>query len=95
MSESLGMIETRGYVGSIEATDAMVKAGDVTLGRQFLIGGGFVTVIVRGDIGSVQAAVEAGAAAAARVGELISSHVIARPHPDLLKAVGLAGEVES
>jgi len=89
MSESLGMIETRGYVGSIEATDAMVKAGDVALGRQFLIGGGFVTVIVRGDIGSVQAAVEAGAAAAARVGELIGSHVIARPHPDLLKAVGL------
>lgn len=89
MNESLGMVETRGYVGSIQASDAMVKAADVTLCRQFLIGGGFVTVVVKGDIGSVQAAVEAGATAASHAGELVGSHVIARPHPDLLRAVGL------
>lgn len=89
MNESIGMVETRGYVGSIEATDAMVKAANVTLARQFQIGGGFVTVVVKGDVGSVKAAVDAGADAAKRVGELVCSHVIARPHPDLLKQVGL------
>ena len=89
MNESIGMVETRGYVGSIEATDAMVKAANVTLSRQFQIGGGFVTVVVKGDVGSVAAAVAAGADAAKRVGELVCSHVIARPHPDLLKQVGL------
>ena len=89
MNESIGMVETRGYVGSIEATDAMVKAANVTLARQFQIGGGFVTVVVKGDVGSVKAAVDAGADAANRVGELVCSHVIARPHPDLLKQVGL------
>jgi ethanolamine utilization protein EutM len=89
MNESIGMVETRGYVGSIEATDAMVKAANVTLARQIQIGGGFVTVVVKGDVGSVKAAVDAGADAAKRVGELVCSHVIARPHPELLKQVGL------
>jgi ethanolamine utilization protein EutM len=89
MNESIGMVETRGYVGSIEATDAMVKAANVTLARQFQIGGGFVTVVVKGDVGSVAAAVSAGADAAKRVGELVCSHVIARPHAELLKQVGL------
>jgi ethanolamine utilization protein EutM len=89
MSESLGMIETKGYVGSVEASDAMVKAAAVTLVKQIQIGGGFVTVLVKGDIGSVKAAIEAGAEAAKRVGELICAHVIARPHADLLKHFGL------
>ena len=89
MNESIGMVETRGYVGSIKATDAMVKAANVTLSRQIQIGGGFVTVVVKGDVGSVKAAVDAGADAAKRVGELVCSHVIARPHPELLKQVGL------
>ena len=89
MSESLGMIETKGYVGSVEASDAMVKAAAVTLVKQVQIGGGFVTVLVKGDIGSVKAAVEAGAEAAKRVGELICAHVIARPHGDLLKQFGV------
>jgi ethanolamine utilization protein EutM len=89
MSDSLGMIETKGYVGSVEASDAMVKAAGVSLARQVQIGGGLVTVIVKGDVGSVKAAVEAGSEAAKRVGELICSHVIARPHADLLKQFGL------
>lgn len=90
MNESLGMIETKGYVGSIEATDAMVKAAGVTLAKQVQIGGGLVTILVKGDVGSVKAAVEAGSEAAKRVGELMGSHVIPRPHPDLLKNFGLA-----
>ncbi len=89
MNESIGMVETRGYVGSVEASDAMVKAANVTLVRQIQIGGGFVTVIVKGDVGSVKAAVEAGAEAAKRVGELICSHLIARPHVELVKTLGL------
>ena len=89
MNESLGMIETKGYVGSVEASDAMVKAAGVTLARQIQIGGGLVTVIVKGDVGSVKAAVEAGADAAKRVGELVCAHVIARPHVELLKAFSL------
>jgi ethanolamine utilization protein EutM len=89
MSDSLGMIETKGYVGSVEASDAMVKAAGVTVARQVQIGGGLVTVIVKGDVGSVKAAVEAGSEAAKRVGELICSHVIARPHPELVKQFGL------
>jgi len=89
MSNSIGMVETRGYVGSVEASDAMVKAANVTLVRQFQIGGGFVTVLVRGDIGSVKAAVDAGSEAAKRVGELVCSHVIARPHAELIRTVGL------
>jgi ethanolamine utilization protein EutM len=89
MSDSIGMVETRGYVGSVEASDAMVKAASVTLVRQIQIGGGYVTVVVKGDVGSVKAAIEAGSEAAKRVGELVCSHVIARPHPELLKQVGL------
>ena len=89
MSESIGMIETKGYTGSVEASDAMVKAAAVTLVKQIQIGGGFVTVLVKGDIGSVKAAIEAGAEAAKRVGELVCAHVIARPHTDLLKQFGV------
>lgn len=85
MSEALGMIETRGYVGSVEASDAMVKAANVRLVKTIPIGGGLITVLARGDVGSVKAAVDAGAKAAGKVGELISSHIIARPHEDLLK----------
>lgn len=86
MSEALGMIETRGYVGSVEASDAMVKAANVSLVKTVAIGGGMITVMARGDVGSVKAAVDAGSKAASRVGELISSHIIARPHEDLLRA---------
>jgi ethanolamine utilization protein EutM len=86
MSEAIGMIETKGYVGSVEASDAMVKAANVTLVKTIAIGGGLITVIAQGDIGSVKAAVDAGAKAAAKVGELVSSHVIARPHEELLAA---------
>ena len=80
---ALGMIETRGLVGSIEASDAMVKAAKVTLIGKEVIGGGYVTVMVRGDVGAVKAAVDAGAAAAKRVGELVSIHVIPRPHSEV------------
>jgi len=86
MSESIGMIETKGYVGSVEASDAMVKAANVTLVKTIPIGGGLITVLAKGDVGSVKAAVDAGAKAAGKVGELVSSHLIARPHEDLLKA---------
>ena len=85
MSESIGLVETKGLTGSIEASDAMAKAASVSLVKQVSIGGGFLTVMVKGDVGSVKAAVEAGAEAANNVGELISSHVIARPHDELLK----------
>ena len=81
--EAIGLIETRGLVGSVEAADAMVKAANVTLVGQERIGGGLVTVIVKGDVGAVKAAVDAGAAAAKRVGELLSVHVIPRPHTDI------------
>ena len=86
MSEALGMIETKGYVGAVEASDAMVKAANVTLVKTIPIGGGLITVLARGDVGSVKAAVDAGSKAAGKVGELISSHIIARPHDDLIKA---------
>src|SRR5262247_1222275 len=86
MSEALGMIETKGYVCSVEASDAMVKAANVALVKTVPIGGGLITVIAKGDVGSVKAAVDAGAKAAGKVGELVSSHIIARPHDDLLKA---------
>lgn len=85
MNESIGLVETKGLTGSIEASDAMVKAAAVTLAGQISIGGGFLTVVVKGDVGSVKAAVEAGAQAASRTGELVASHVLARPHADLLK----------
>ncbi len=81
--DALGMIETKGLVGSIEAADAMVKAANVTLMGKEFVGGGLVTVLVRGDVGAVKAATDAGAAAAQRVGELISVHVIPRPHSDV------------
>ena len=82
-NEGLGLIETKGLVGSIEAADAMVKAANVYLiGKEF-VGGGLVTVMVRGDVGAVKAATDAGAAAAQRVGELLSVHVIPRPHVEV------------
>jgi ethanolamine utilization protein EutM len=80
---ALGMVETKGLVGAIEAADAMVKAANVTLVGKEHVGGGLVTVMVRGDVGAVKAATDAGAAAAQRVGELISVHVIPRPHGDV------------
>ena len=81
--QALGMIETKGLIGSIEAADAMVKAANVQLIGKVHVGGGLVTVMVRGDVGAVKASVEAGGAAAKRVGELISVHVIPRPHGDV------------
>ena len=81
--EALGMVETKGLVGAIEAADAMVKSANVTLVGYEKIGSGLVTVMVRGDVGAVKAATDAGAAAAERVGELISVHVIPRPHEEV------------
>src|SRR6476659_3339695 len=80
---ALGMFETKGLVGAIEAADAMVKAANVTLIGSEYVGGGLVTVMVRGDVGAVKAATDAGAAAAKLVGELVSAHVIPRPHSDV------------
>ena len=82
-TNSLGMIETKGLVGAIEAADAMVKSANVQLVGKEQVGGGLVTVMVRGDVGAVKAATDAGAAAAEKVGELISVHVIARPHVEV------------
>ena len=82
-TNSLGMIETKGLVGAIEAADAMVKSANVQLVGKEQAGGGLVTVMVRGDVGAVKAATEAGAAAAEKVGELVSVHVIARPHTEV------------
>ncbi|MBR4030668.1 MAG: propanediol utilization microcompartment protein PduA [Clostridia bacterium] len=82
-TNSLGMVETKGLVGAIEAADAMVKAANVTLVGKEQIGSGLVTVMVRGDVGAVKAATDAGAAAAERVGELIAVHVIPRPHTEV------------
>ncbi len=81
--DALGMVETRGLIGAIEAADAMVKAANVRLIGKEKIGGGFVTVMVRGDVGAVKAATDSGAAAAEKVGELVSVHVIPRPHADV------------
>lgn len=83
--EALGMIETRGLVASIEAADAMVKSADVVLVGTEKIGSGLVTIMVRGDVGAVKAATEAGAAAAGKLGELVAVHVIPRPHSDVEK----------
>lgn len=83
MSEAIGMIETKGYTGSIEATDAMAKAANITITKTIPIGGGLITVICRGDVASVKAAVDAGAAAAAQVGSIVSVQVIPRPHEGL------------
>ena len=81
--EALGMVETKGLIGAIEAADAMVKAANVSLIGKEMIGSGLVTVMVRGDVGAVKASVDAGAAAAKRVGELVSVHVIPRPHDEV------------
>ena len=83
MGDALGLIETRGLIGAIEAADAMVKAANVQLIAKEYIGAGFVTVMARGDVGAIKAATDAGAAAARRVGELISVHVIPRPHAEV------------
>ena len=82
-ANALGLIETRGFVGAVEAADAMVKAANVKLVGSKQVGAGLVTVMVRGDVGAVKAATDAGAAAAERVGELVSVHVIPRPHGDV------------
>ena len=83
--EALGMIETRGLTAAIEAADAMTKAAEVSLAGTERVGSGLVTVMVRGDVGAVKAAVESGAAAASRLGELVAVHVIPRPHKDVEK----------
>ncbi len=85
MNDALGIIETRGYVGLVEASDAMVKAANVKLVKSIPIGGSLITTLVTGDVGSVRAAVEAGKEAATRVGNLVGSHIIARPSPGLLE----------
>jgi len=92
---ALGMIETRGLVGSVEAADAMVKAAQVTLIGKEKIGGGYVTVLVRGEVGAVKAATDAGAAAARRVGELVSVHVIPRPHDQVESILPLPPEMDA
>src|SRR5438270_8980475 len=83
--EALGLIETKGLVGVIEAADAMLKAANVTLAGRVQVGGGYITTMVKGDVGSVRAAVEAGAEAAGRIGELVSAHVIPRPDESILR----------
>ena len=89
--EALGMIETKGFVGAVEAADAMVKAANVQLLGKEYIGAGYVTIFVRGDVGAVKAATDAGAAAARRVGELISVHVIPRPHSEVERVLPVNG----
>ncbi len=86
MQDAIGMLETKGLVALIEATDAMAKAANVKIVKKIAIGGGFVTTVVQGDVGSVRAAVEAGAAAAQQVGDLVASHIIPRPSEGLVKA---------
>jgi len=86
MNNAIGLIETRGLVGLVEATDAMAKAANVEIVKRVGIGGGLVTTIVRGDVGSVRAAVEAGAQAASHVGDLVGSHIIPRPAEGLVEA---------
>jgi ethanolamine utilization protein EutM len=86
MQDAIGLIETKGLVGLVEATDAMAKAANVQIVKRIQIGGGLVTTVVRGDVGSVRAAVEAGAQAAQQVGELVGSHVIPRPAEGLIEA---------
>jgi ethanolamine utilization protein EutM len=81
--DALGLVETKGFIGAVEAADAMVKAANVVLIGKEYVGAGYVTVMVRGDVGAVKAATDAGAAAARRVGELVSVHVIPRPHAEV------------
>src|SRR5579863_7504089 len=97
MAEALGMIETKGFIGLVEASDAMVKAARVELIGYEKIGGGYVTAVVRGDVAAVKAATEAGARAAEKVGELVSVHVIPRPHANIDAALplGRAGRTEA
>ena len=90
--EALGMIETKGFIGAVEAADAMVKTANVVLVGKEYIGAGYVTVMVRGDVGAVNAATDAGAAAARRVGELVSVHVIPRPHTEVEKILPKGGK---
>lgn len=85
MNDAIGLIETKGLIAQIEAADAMLKAANVTLVKQVQIGGAFVTTIIKGDVGSVRAAVDAGASAASKVGELVSAHVIPRPTDGLME----------
>lgn len=85
MNEAIGMVETKGLIATIESSDAMLKSANVSLVKQVQIGGGFVTTIIKGDVGSVRAAVDAGAAAAAKVGELVSAHVLPRPAAGLME----------
>jgi ethanolamine utilization protein EutM len=94
MREALGMIETRGFVAMVEASDAIVKAANVRLMGYEKIGGGYVTAIVRGDVAAVKAATDAGAAAASKIGELISVHVIPRPHTNVQEALPIGGVIE-
>ena len=94
MADALGMIETKGFVGMVEAADAMVKAAKVELVGFEKIGGGFVTAIVRGDVAAVKAATEAGQRAAERIGELVSVHVIPRPHANIDMVLPLGRQVE-
>ncbi len=84
MNEAIGLIETRGLIAQIEAADSMLKAANVKLVKQIPIGGAYITTIIKGDVGSVRAAVDAGAAAASKVGELVSAHVIPRPQSGLM-----------
>jgi ethanolamine utilization protein EutM len=95
MEEALGLIETRGFVAMVEAADAMVKAAKVRLVGYEKIGGGYVTAIVRGDVAGVRAATEAGASAASKVGEVVSVHVIPRPHVGLEDALPIGKASES
>ncbi len=95
MGEALGMIETRGFVGMVEASDAMVKAARVRLVGYEKVGGGYVAAIVRGDVAAVRAAVDAGMAAASKVGELVSTHVIPQPHASLEDALPIGKTVKS
>lgn len=85
MNDAIGMIETRGLVAQIEAADAMLKAANVSLVKQVQIGGAYVTTIIKGDVGSVRAAVDAGAQAASQVGELVGAHMISRPDKSLVE----------
>lgn len=85
MNEAIGMIETKGLIATIEGSDAMLKSANVTLVKQVQIGGAYVTTVIRGDVGSVKAAVDAGAAAASKVGELVSAHILPRPAAGLME----------
>ncbi len=84
MNDAIGMVETKGLIAQIEASDAMLKAANVSLVQQIQIGGAYITTVIRGDVGSVRAAVDAGAEAASKIGELVSAHVIPRPQGDLM-----------